>query len=102
VPLASGPAARDGRLLPSDGDARAAVDTVDDRLCPWQEGVLERRAVRDRSLCSVTATQASTLLARPTLHVSLACDRRILYGADGARFLDRVAQLLASPLALLL
>jgi hypothetical protein len=37
--------------------------------------------------------------ARPTLHVSLARDHRILHGADGARFLDRVAQLLTSPLA---
>ncbi|MGH2861850.1 MAG: 2-oxo acid dehydrogenase subunit E2 [Solirubrobacteraceae bacterium] len=50
----------------------------------------------------VVAEDGDTLVARPTLQVSLACDHRILYGADGARFLDRVAQLLASPLALLI
>ena len=30
--------------------------------------------------------------------LNLACDHRILYGADGARFLDRIRGLLAEPL----
>jgi pyruvate dehydrogenase E2 component (dihydrolipoamide acetyltransferase) len=34
--------------------------------------------------------------------LSLACDHRILYGVDGARFLTRVRELLERPLALLL
>jgi pyruvate dehydrogenase E2 component (dihydrolipoamide acetyltransferase) len=34
--------------------------------------------------------------------VTLACDHRILYGADGAQFLARVRQLLESPLGLAL
>ena len=34
--------------------------------------------------------------------VTLACDHRILYGADGAQFLARVAELLESPLGLAL
>jgi len=34
--------------------------------------------------------------------VNLACDHRILYGADGAKFLDRIRSLLEEPLALAL
>ena len=34
--------------------------------------------------------------------VTLACDHRILYGADGARFLARVRELLEQPLSLAL
>jgi len=36
------------------------------------------------------------------MEVTLACDHRILYGADGARFLARVKALLEEPLALAL
>jgi pyruvate dehydrogenase E2 component (dihydrolipoamide acetyltransferase) len=41
-------------------------------------------------------------VARPTINLTLACDHRILYGADGARFLARVRELLEQPVALLL
>jgi len=34
------------------------------------------------------------LVARETMSATLACDHRILYGADGARFLARVRELL--------
>ena len=34
--------------------------------------------------------------------VTLACDHRILYGAEGAQFLGRVRDLLQQPLALAL
>jgi pyruvate dehydrogenase E2 component (dihydrolipoamide acetyltransferase) len=36
------------------------------------------------------------------MSVTLACDHRILYGADAAQFLARIRQLLAQPLALTL
>ena len=49
----------------------------------------ERAVVRD-----------GALVARYTMHVTLACDHRILYGADAARFLARVRDLLRQPLAL--
>jgi pyruvate dehydrogenase E2 component (dihydrolipoamide acetyltransferase) len=42
------------------------------------------------------------LVARHTMHVTLACDHRILYGADAALFLARVRELLEEPLALAL
>jgi pyruvate dehydrogenase E2 component (dihydrolipoamide acetyltransferase) len=36
------------------------------------------------------------------MNVTLVCDHRILYGADGAEFLARVRTLLESPLSLAL
>jgi pyruvate dehydrogenase E2 component (dihydrolipoamide acetyltransferase) len=56
-------------------------------------GSLRMRAVADED---------GTILARRTVHLSLACDHRILYGADGARFLHRVRELLEHPACLLL
>ena len=75
------------------------VDSFSAVINTPQAAILAVGALKPRP---VVAQDGVTLVARPTLHVSLACDRRILYGADGALFLDRVAQLLASPLALLL
>jgi pyruvate dehydrogenase E2 component (dihydrolipoamide acetyltransferase) len=40
--------------------------------------------------------------ARDTMTVTLACDHRILYGADAARFLARIRELLEAPAALTL
>jgi pyruvate dehydrogenase E2 component (dihydrolipoamide acetyltransferase) len=40
------------------------------------------------------------LVARHTMGVTLACDHRILYGADAAEFLARIRALLEQPLAL--
>jgi pyruvate dehydrogenase E2 component (dihydrolipoamide acetyltransferase) len=39
---------------------------------------------------------------RHQMDVTLACDHRILYGADAARFLARIRELLEQPLALVL
>jgi pyruvate dehydrogenase E2 component (dihydrolipoamide acetyltransferase) len=33
--------------------------------------------------------------------VTLSCDHRVVYGADGARFLSRLRELLEQPLAML-
>ena len=41
-------------------------------------------------------------VARDLMTLTLVCDHRILYGADGARFLARVRELLERPLALAL
>jgi pyruvate dehydrogenase E2 component (dihydrolipoamide acetyltransferase) len=45
---------------------------------------------------------AGDIVARRLMGVTLACDHRILYGADGAEFLARVRELLESPLGLAL
>jgi pyruvate dehydrogenase E2 component (dihydrolipoamide acetyltransferase) len=42
------------------------------------------------------------IVARDQMSLSLVCDHRILYGADGAQFLARVKDLLEQPLALAL
>jgi pyruvate dehydrogenase E2 component (dihydrolipoamide acetyltransferase) len=56
-------------------------------------GSLERKAVVD---------EAGRVVARHRMGVTLACDHRILYGADGAQFLARVRQLLEQPLSMAL
>ncbi|MEX0992777.1 MAG: dihydrolipoamide acetyltransferase family protein [Solirubrobacterales bacterium] len=57
-------------------------------------GALQRRPMADQ--------QTGEIAARHMMNVTLACDHRILYGADGARFLARVRELLEQPLALAL
>jgi pyruvate dehydrogenase E2 component (dihydrolipoamide acetyltransferase) len=57
-------------------------------------GALEPKAVVDPDTRRVAV--------RDMMGVTLACDHRILYGADGARFLGRVRDLLQQPLALAL
>jgi pyruvate dehydrogenase E2 component (dihydrolipoamide acetyltransferase) len=47
-------------------------------------------------------TDSGEIEARQMMGVTLACDHRILYGADGAQFLARVRELLESPLGLAL
>jgi pyruvate dehydrogenase E2 component (dihydrolipoamide acetyltransferase) len=42
------------------------------------------------------------IVAAETMRVTLACDHRILYGAEGAEFLARIRALLEEPLALAL
>lgn len=46
--------------------------------------------------------QAGEIVARNVMPVTLACDHRILYGADAAQFLARIRELLENPVALLL
>jgi pyruvate dehydrogenase E2 component (dihydrolipoamide acetyltransferase) len=39
------------------------------------------------------------IVVRPVMTLTLACDHRVLYGADGARFLARLRELLEQPLS---
>lgn len=54
-------------------------------------GAVTRRAVVEES---------GAIVARERMDVSLSSDHRIVYGAEGARFLARVRELLERPLAL--
>jgi pyruvate dehydrogenase E2 component (dihydrolipoyllysine-residue acetyltransferase) len=54
------------------------------------------------SLAPRAVVRDGELVARHTLAVTLVCDHRILYGADAARFLARVRELLEEPAALTL
>ena len=56
-------------------------------------GALKKKPVVDDS---------ERIVARDAVSLSLVCDHRILYGADGAEFLARVRELLERPLALAL
>jgi pyruvate dehydrogenase E2 component (dihydrolipoamide acetyltransferase) len=54
------------------------------------------------SLAPRAVVHDGEIVARNTMTVTLACDHRILYGADAARFLARVRELLEAPAALTL
>jgi pyruvate dehydrogenase E2 component (dihydrolipoyllysine-residue acetyltransferase) len=54
------------------------------------------------ALRETLARQDDEIIDRTLLTLTLTCDHRILYGADAARFLARIRELLESPLALVL
>src|SRR3954469_16977336 len=56
-------------------------------------GSLEKKPVVD---------ERGRVVARDSMTLTLVCDHRILYGADGAKFLARVRELLERPLSLAL
>jgi pyruvate dehydrogenase E2 component (dihydrolipoamide acetyltransferase) len=64
---------------------------------PPQAAILSVGALAPRAVA-----RAGDVVARNTMTVTLACDHRILYGADAARFLERVRELLEVPAALTL
>jgi pyruvate dehydrogenase E2 component (dihydrolipoamide acetyltransferase) len=64
-------------------------------VTPSQAAALAVGAVEER----VVAVDGEAVV-RPVLEATLACDHRILYAADAARFLGRVRELLEDPSAL--
>ncbi len=62
---------------------------------PPQAAILAVGALAPRAV-----VRDGQLVARHTMNVTLACDHRILYGAQAAEFLARVRELLERPLAL--
>jgi len=62
-----------------------------------QAGILAVGAIKERP-----AVRDGEIVPAHLMNVTLACDHRILYGADGAEFLARVRALLEEPLALAL
>jgi pyruvate dehydrogenase E2 component (dihydrolipoamide acetyltransferase) len=62
---------------------------------PPQAAILSVGALAPRAV-----VHEGELVARHTMAMTLACDHRILYGADAAEFLGRVRALLEQPLAL--
>jgi pyruvate dehydrogenase E2 component (dihydrolipoamide acetyltransferase) len=65
---------------------------------PPQAAILAVGSVAPRAVVD----DANGLVARQEMTVTLACDHRILYGADAALFLARVRELLEEPAALTL
>jgi pyruvate dehydrogenase E2 component (dihydrolipoamide acetyltransferase) len=64
---------------------------------PPQSAILAVGAMEQRP-----AVVDGAVVPRHQMDVTLACDHRILYGADAARFLARIRELLEQPLALVL
>ncbi|HTC73263.1 MAG TPA: dihydrolipoamide acetyltransferase family protein, partial [Solirubrobacteraceae bacterium] len=64
---------------------------------PPQAAILAVGAVAPRPV-----VRKKKIVARQTMSVTLACDHRILYGADAALFLARIRELLEEPAALTL
>lgn len=73
------------------------VDDFTAVINPPQAAILAVGAVAPRAV-----VRDGELVARTTMRATLSADHRVLYGADGARFLATVKSLLEQPLALLL
>ena len=72
------------------------VDQFQAILNPPQSAILAAGRIKDRPVAA-----AGAVVVRPTLHLTLSVDHRTLDGALGARFLERVAQLIQEPYLLL-
>jgi pyruvate dehydrogenase E2 component (dihydrolipoamide acetyltransferase) len=72
------------------------VDSFTAVINPPQAAILAVGAVKPRAV-----VRAGALVARRTMTITLSTDHRVLYGADAARFVVRVRELLEAPLALL-
>jgi pyruvate dehydrogenase E2 component (dihydrolipoamide acetyltransferase) len=64
---------------------------------PPQAGILSVGALAPRAV-----VRDGVVVARATMTLTLACDHRILYGAEAARFLARISALLEAPASLTL
>jgi pyruvate dehydrogenase E2 component (dihydrolipoamide acetyltransferase) len=99
---------RDGKITPpelSGGTFTVSnlgmygIDTFSAVINPPQAAILAVGSLKKRA---VVDEESGRIVARDTMGVTMVCDHRILYGADGAEFLARVRELLESPLALAL
>jgi pyruvate dehydrogenase E2 component (dihydrolipoamide acetyltransferase) len=99
--------ARDGSITPAELSGATftvsnlgmfGIDSFSAVINPPQSAILAVGSMRPRP---VVDEESGAVVARPTFGLTLACDHRVLYGADGARFLSYVRELLERPLALL-
>src|SRR5207253_9902464 len=74
------------------------IDSFSAVINPPQAAILAVGALKKKPVVD----EGGRIVARDTMAVTLVCDHRILYGADGAEFLARVRELLEQPLALAL
>ncbi len=97
---------RDGSVLPAELSGGTfsvsnlgmyGVDSFTAVINPPQAAILAVGSLKPRAVVD----DSGSVVSRPTVHLTLACDHRVLYGADGARFLARVRDLLQTPLTLL-
>jgi pyruvate dehydrogenase E2 component (dihydrolipoamide acetyltransferase) len=74
------------------------IDSFSAVINPPQAAILTVGSLKKRPV----ADQRGRISARDTMALTLVCDHRILYGAEGAEFLARLRELLEQPLALAL
>ncbi len=74
------------------------IDSFSAVINPPQAAILAVGSLKPRPVVD----ESGAIVARETVHLTLAADHRILYGADGARFLARVRERLEKPASLLL
>jgi pyruvate dehydrogenase E2 component (dihydrolipoamide acetyltransferase) len=98
---------RDGSITPSELAGATfsvsnlgmfGIDSFSAVINPPQAAILAVGAMRRRPV----VLDSGEIAARETVQLTLACDHRIVYGVDGARFMARLRGLLEQPLALLL
>jgi pyruvate dehydrogenase E2 component (dihydrolipoamide acetyltransferase) len=99
---------RDGKITPpelSGGTFTVSnlgmfgIDSFSAVINPPQAAILAVGSLKKRP---VVDQDSGRIVARDMMNVTLVCDHRILYGADGAEFLARVRELLEKPLTLAL
>ncbi len=74
------------------------IDSFSAVINPPQAAILAVGALKKKPVVD----ENGRIVARDMMSVTLGCDHRILYGADGAEFLARVRELLEQPLGLAL
>ena len=74
------------------------IDSFSAVINPPQAAILAVGSLKPRAIVDPTGA----IVARETVNLALAADHRILYGADGARFLARIRERLEKPASLLL
>ena len=98
---------RDGKITPPDVAGGTftvsnlgmyGVDSFSAVINPPQAALLTVGALKKRP----AVADGGRIVAKDQMTLSLVCDHRILYGADGAEFLARIGELLEQPLALAL
>jgi pyruvate dehydrogenase E2 component (dihydrolipoamide acetyltransferase) len=99
---------REGRITPPELSGATftvsnlgmyGIENFSAVINPPQAALLSVGAVASKP---VVDEESGEIVARNIMGVTLACDHRILYGADGALFLARVRDLLQQPLSLAL
>jgi pyruvate dehydrogenase E2 component (dihydrolipoamide acetyltransferase) len=97
---------RDGQITPPELSGATftvsnlgmyGIDSFSAVINPPQAGILAVSAIKERPVA-----RDGELATAHLMHINLACDHRILYGAEGAEFLARIRTLLEEPLALAL
>jgi pyruvate dehydrogenase E2 component (dihydrolipoamide acetyltransferase) len=73
------------------------IDSFQAVINPPQAGILAVGAIAAKP-----TVRDGEIAAAQVMTLNLACDHRILYGADGAQFLDRIRSLLEEPVGLAL